>query len=455
MHLLIILMSGVGIQIAQLLLALTVLVFVHEMGHFLAARMFGIRVKKFYLFFDFLFPLPSVLNFALFKFTRGETEYGLGWFPLGGYVQIGGMVDESMDKEEMNAPPRPDDYRAKPVWQRFIVMIGGIVMNVIFGVLFYSIYLGGFQKDYIPAEEFNKYGIYAYPLAEEVGLKTGDKILAINGSMPERLDDVVSFRLLTGATVTIERDGQKLDVTLPGNLFKKVTSQQFIGMGREKLFAQSVTGGSLAEKYGMKDKDTIIAVDSIKVMNFGQFRTLLQGPYKEKFFNLYVNRGGKEVVLNVKTNEDGMLGFRPMITEDGSYKHVPYGFFKAIKYGFKDAFTTIAAQAIGFAKMFSGEVKVRDSVGGPIAMVDMFEKQWDWSHVFHMAAILSMVLAFMNFLPIPALDGGHMVMLIIEAIIRRPLSQKTQEIVQTIGVILLLGLMLFVFGNDILKKFGV
>jgi regulator of sigma E protease len=456
MTLMVMLLSGAWIKWAQLLCALSVLVFVHELGHFLAARAFGIRVKKFYLFFDFLFPLSNVLNFSLFKFTRGGTEYGIGWFPLGGYVQIGGMVDESMDEEEMNAPPRPDDYRSKPIWQRFIVMIGGIVMNLIFGVIFSTIFLGCFQKQYLTADEFNKYGIYAYPLAQQCKLQTGDKIIAINGKKPQRMEDIMSWRILVGATITVDRQGKNLDIKLPGDLYKKISSQEFIDMGRSKVYATEVISGSNASKGGLQMNDTLLAIDSTPIQCFGQFAAMLGGPYKEKTFKLSVQRKTKVIVLNMTSDKNGKLGFQRGLSVIGStYQAEDYTFFKALKYGSRDAFDAIIAQAVGFAKILSGQVKARESVGSVIAMSDYFPETWNWANLFRISALLSMVLAFMNFLPIPALDGGHMVLLLVERIMGRPLNIKTQEIIQTIGVVIILALLVFTMGNDILKKFGI
>ena len=465
------------IQAGQLLLALTILVFVHEMGHFLAARMFGVRVKKFYLFFDFLFPIPTIMNFALFKFKKGDTEYGLGWFPLGGYVQIAGMVDESDDPEEKDRAPLPSDYNQKPIWQRFIVMIGGIVMNVIFGILFYTLYLGVFDKDYLSAEAFNKHGVYTSQLAKEIGFKDGDKIVAINGVKPDRLEDIISYKMLLGGKITIERDGKESVLNMPGNLFKQVSKESpFLTPLKEKVMMDSVLRNNMAYAAGFRENDTIISIQGMPVQNFWHFKRLLFERYTTPSFTLTsmwhpetlpmmnyadstvsieVNRAGTLMSLTTKRDSAGNIGFIPATTRKDFYTMTDYTFASAFKYGTRDAFGTIVMQVMGLAKLFQGQIAARESFGGILSIGGMFTTVWDWGHFWHMTAMISMVLAFMNFLPIPALDGGHMVMLIIEGILRRPVSQKIQEYVQTVGTAILLALMVFANGNDILKKFGI
>jgi regulator of sigma E protease len=446
---------GTLIQVGQLLLSLTILVFVHELGHFLAARMFGIRVKKFYLFFDFLFPMPSVLNFALFKKKIGDTEYGLGWFPLGGYVQIGGMVDESMDEEEMNAPMRDDDYRSKPIWQRFIVMIGGIVMNVIFGVIFYTLFIGLFKKEYVPATEFNKYGVYTFPLADTIGFKMSDKILSIDGKTPVRTnEDMLSTKLYLAKTVLVEREGKEVTIDIPGKYFKRMAAEPFLAYMRNTVYVDSAIVGSEASNKGLKKNDTIVAIDSMPLLNFDQFKYHL-AQHKLKSISLTLNNNG--VLRNIQVTPDtaGTIGFMSGIASSNFYSTKKYTTSEILSYGVKDAFGIITLQIKGYAKLFSGQLPVRESVSSPIGMTKLFSKQWDWARFFLLTAIISMALAFGNLLPIPALDGGHIVILGIEAIIRKPINPKILEKIQTVGMVILLGLMAFTFGNDILKLFGI
>lgn len=445
---------GTLIQVGQLLLSLSILVFVHEMGHFLAARMFGIRVKKFYLFFDFLFPMPNVLNFALFKFKKGDTEYGLGWFPLGGYVQIGGMVDESMDEEEMNAPVRDDDYRAKPVWQRFIVMIGGIVMNVLFGVLFYILFLGFFKKEYVPVSEFNKYGLYCNPLADTIGFKNGDKIVSIDGTTAERADEDFLAKIRFANQVTVERAGTTINIPIDGKYQNRLLEEPFIGYMKNKVLIKEVIKGEIADKAGLQINDTFVLADSIKILNFEHFKNILY-TNKQKPINFIVKRDRTYVNISVTPDSSGKIGikFKPLPFE--YYNTKKYTTIEAITYGFKDAMAVIPMQLKGFAKIFKGHLSARKGLSSPIGMTDAFEKSWDWSSFFGLTAIISMALAFGNILPIPALDGGHMILLLIEGITGKPLNQKLQERIQTIGMIILLALMAFTFGNDILKKFGI
>lgn len=445
---------GTLIQVGQLLLSLTILVFVHELGHFLAARMFGIRVKKFYLFFDFLFPVPTLLNFALFKFKKGETEYGLGWFPLGGYVQIGGMVDESMDEAEMNAPMQPDDYRAKPIWQRFIVMIGGIVMNVIFGVLFYMLFLGAFKKEYIPSTSFNQYGVYTFPLADTIGFKMGDKIIRIDGKTPTRTnEDMLGTKLYLASKVLVDRDGKEVEINIPGKYFKRMANEPFLTYMHNSIFVDSLDPNREAYKMGMKVNDTLIAIDSMPILNFEQFKYYL-GTRKEKEVVITVNSNGILHDLIIKTDTQGTIGFFPIVSLEKYYQTQAYTTGEIISYGIKDAFGIITLQMKGYSKLFSGQLPVRESVSSPIGLTKLFAKQWDWSRFFLLTAIISMALAFGNILPIPALDGGHIILLGIEAIIRKPINPKVLEKIQTVGMVILLALMAFTFGNDILKLFG-
>ena len=445
---------GTLIQVGQLLLSLTILVFVHELGHFLAARMFGIRVKKFYLFFDFLFPMPSVLNFALFKFKKGDTEYGLGWFPLGGYVQIGGMVDESMDEDEMNAPIRDDDYRAKPIWQRFIVMIGGIVMNVIFGILFYMLFIGAFKKEYVPASEFNKYGVYTFPLADTIGFKMGDKIISIDGHIPVRTgEDILGSKLFLAENVVVERNGQQVNIAIPGKYFKRMAAEPFLTYKYNSIIIDSLDPNMQAYKNGIMVHDSIVAIDSTPILNFEQFKYYL-GLHKLKEITITVNNKGIQRNVSLVPDSNGTIGIFTEVSGEQFYTSKKYSVSEIVKYGIKDAFGIITLQIKGYSKLFSGQMPVRESVSSPIGMTKLFSKQWDWSRFFLLTAIISMALAFGNILPIPALDGGHIILLGIEAIIRKPINPKLLEKIQTIGMLILLALMAFTFGNDILKLFG-
>ena len=429
----------------QLILCLSLLVFIHELGHFLAARMFGIRVDKFYIFFD-------AWGKKLFSKKIGDTEYGIGWLPLGGYVKIAGMGDESMDKEQMKLEPKPDEFRSKPAWQRLIVMIGGIVMNVILGVIVYSGWIYEYKQVYLPVSEMTQ-GIYAAPLAEEMGLQTGDHIIAVNGKAPERFDDLTSLRLYFGGQYTVRRGDQVKEIHLPGDLFKRI-QEPFIYPMKEDLKVESLLAGKNAKKGGMMVGDRIESVDGSKVRNFPEFQKVLREK-KGKPIALTVEREGNLVPLTVEVDTSGLLGFSCGTDKTPYYNTKAYTISSAFKYGSKEAFTAVIVNAIGLSKIFTGDVDARESVQSPIGIARMFAPTWDWSRFWYLTALISMILAFMNFLPIPALDGGHIVFIIIEMIRRKPVSDKVLENAQVVGIVLLLLLMVFAVGNDILKGFGI
>lgn len=434
------------IMAAQLILSLTILVFVHEMGHFLAAKAFGIKVEKFYIFFD-------AWGKKLFSFKRGETEYGIGWLPLGGYVKIAGMIDESMDKEAMKKDPEPWEFRSKPAWQRLIVMIGGIVMNIILGILIYSMFLAVYSKEYLPNAELQAEGLYVYEAGEELGLETGDFIVAVNGHEVERYSDIRSPRFFFGATITVERDGKQFDLDLPGNLFKQIGDPLFDPLYQDVTFLQ-FNKDSHNEEVGLEEGDQFLAVNGEAFRNFPEFSETLEA-YADEEIEMTIMRDGAEQTVSMRVDTAGKLGIALDAKVSDVYAMQPYQLGNSLKFGFKDAVNTLVLQVLGFAKLFAGEVNPRDSVASPIGIAKLFGATWDWGRFWLMTALISMVLAFMNFLPIPALDGGHIVFLMIEIVRGKPVSEKVLEKAQMVGMILLLMLMAFAVGNDILKGFGI
>lgn len=454
------LISGGLIQAAQLFLALSILVFIHEAGHFLAAKLFKMRVNKFYLFFDFLFPLSTVLNFALFKFKKGDTEYGIGWFPLGGYVSIAGMVDETSDGEDMKKPPEPDEYRAKPRWQRFIVLIGGIVMNLLLGWLLFSFILLHYEKKYLPSSEVTE--IYPAELGKEIGLLPGDKVLQANQHSYERFSDLFGVNMFFGGTLNIDRNGKKMDVKVPSDFFKKNMKQHldvYIPMYQD-IWADSVIANGHASSAGLLNHDKLIGGafknDTNRVApfrNFYEFKDFLQVAKKDKMAFIHIKREGAEKVFPVNIDTSGRIGVEVAYNDSAYYKYKKYEFLPALLYAAQGAKKTIVVQTLSFGKMFSGQVSTRE-ISGPIGMARMLPKVWDWRNFWGFTALISIVLAFMNLLPIPVLDGGHIVILLIEGIIGRPLSVKTMERIQTVGTVIVFALMIFAFGNDIFKLFG-
>lgn len=441
-------MTGL-IMAAQLIMGLSILVTLHELGHFLAARAFGIKVEKFYLFFD-------AWGVKLFSFTRGETEYGIGWLPLGGYVKIAGMIDESLDTSQLATEPQPWEFRAKPAWQRLIVMIAGVTMNVILGVAIFSATLLNYKKDYLPIAEVNRNeGIYAYKLGRDLGLQNGDKIVAINGKSFERFDDLISTRVLFGATLTVERNGQQLEVTVPDNFYRTINASgpsTFIGAGNIYYEVTNVVDSFPAKQAGVKVGDKIKSLDGQPIVDGNQLIDYVS-KLKGKQITLGIERDKQQVTITSNIDKDGKLGimYNPSPIINPVYKNVPYTVSTAVAFGWSDAIEALVSNAKGLRKIFTGEEKATDSVQGPIGIAQIYGGKWNWPRFWAITGLLSMVLAFMNILPIPALDGGHVVFLCIESITRKKLSDKFMERAQIVGMVLLLALMAFAVGNDVWK----
>lgn len=437
-------MTGL-IMAAQLILGLSILVSLHELGHFLAARAFGIKVEKFYLFFD-------AWGVKLFSFKKGDTEYGIGWLPLGGYVKIAGMIDESMDKEQMAQEPQSWEFRSKPAWQRLIVMVGGVTMNLILGIAIFSFSLKYFTEKYLTISEVNKNGgIYAYELGREAGLQTGDKILAIDGETFERFDELLSTRILFGATLQIERNQQVIDVIIPKNFYKQITKKgrgHFIGSEFPNFKIDSVISGLSAAEAGIKKGDLIVKAGTDTIIHWGDLREKIVENAGKKI-NLGIMRDGAYLFVETAVDTNGTIG----IASENTLALADYTFLNSIRYGTSDAMEALTSNAKGFAKLFTGEEKASDSLQGPIGIAKIYGGIWDWRRFWGITGLLSMVLAFMNILPIPALDGGHVIFLSIEAITRKKFSDKFMEKVQIGGMVILLAITAFSIGNDVWKNF--
>ena len=428
----------------QLILSLAILVTLHEFGHFITARMFGIRVEKFYLFFD-------AWGVKLFKFKKGDTEYGIGWLPLGGYVKIAGMIDESMDKEQMDKPAEEWEFRSKPAWQRLIVMLGGVTVNVILGIAIFTMNIAVFEKQYLPIDEINKDGVYVYETGKQIGFESGDKIIAVNDQKIERFNDATSIGILFGAKVTIERNGKTIDIQVPDTIYKsfKRTHRHIYGIENFVAQVDSLLQGGNAQKGGLLVGDEIIAINNIPTQSYGSLVETLP-KYKNDTVNFLVKRAAVTDTLSIVVDSLGKIGFYNRFPE---MKLDDYSFAQAIKYGTADAMETMVVNIKGLGKVFNGEEKATESVQGPIAIATMFGPVWDWKRFWKLTGMLSMILAFMNVLPIPALDGGHAMFTIYEMVARRKPSDKFMEYAQMTGMIILLALMVFVFGNDIYQKF--
>lgn len=433
------------IMVAQLILGLSILVLLHELGHYLTARMFGIRVEKFYLFFD-------AWGVKLFKYTYKGTEYGIGWLPLGGYVKIAGMIDESMDKEQMKQPVQPWEFRAKPAWQRLIVMIGGVTVNLVLGVILFTIVILAFEKKYVPMSALDK-GIYAYDLGRKAGFQTGDKILSINGENIVRYKDAASPMLILGAEIKVERDGQVRTIQVNDEFygeFKKSKDKKMFEPYIADCTLDSILPGRPAAKAGMLKNDRPLAInDSILIDAWGTFNENIK-KNANKQLKLTVLRNAEKIELAITPDSLGLIG---AVSVDPKLATMSYTFSQAVKYGWKDAMDMLVLNVKGMGKIFSGEEKATESVSGPIGIAQIYGGIWDWHKFWYITGLLSLILAFMNILPIPALDGGHVIFLVIEAVTGKTFSDKFMENVQMVGMVLILGLMAFSFGVDIFKLF--
>ena len=458
------------IMAGQLILGLSILVTLHEFGHFITAKWFKMRVEKFYLFFDFLFPVPTVLNFALFKKKVGDTEYGLGWFPLGGYVSIAGMIDETQDAETLAKDPEPWEFRAKPAYQRLIVMLGGVIVNVITGVVIFICLTYSNGNNFISKEELNKNGIVALDLANQIGLKTGDRIIQVNGADYHSLSDLRSSDVLLGenSSYTVLRGNQQIEIKIPSNFIEKLSDKKagFIEpiaafkvaevatpnppSSLDKLFGKKSEEMLPAFAAGLKVGDQITAVNGNPIQFYHEMKEIVQ---KEagRPIRVAILRGNQPDTLDMVVSKSGQIGFFPELLIKVS--HQEYSLGESMGIGTSRAFSVITDNIRGFKKIATGDVSASKALSGPIGIAQMFGGVWDWTRFWMLTGLLSMALAFMNILPIPALDGGHAVFLIYEMITGKPASIKVLERAQQVGMLILLALMAYTFGNDIFKAF--
>ncbi len=432
-------------MVGQLILGLSILVILHELGHFLAARAFNIKVEKFYLFFD-------AWNVSLFKFTYKDVEYGMGWLPLGGYVKIAGMIDESMDTEQMAGPPQPWEFRSKPAWQRLIVMLGGVTVNIILGIIIFWVLTIKYGESYIPNSEA-RYGIVPGTIGVKIGLRPGDQIIAVNGHKVAYYEDLISSKVLMGNSVlTVLRGHQTMNIQVPPTILNDISDQgidEFIGsLPRFKFAVDSVQPGSGAAKAGLMKGDSVVLINNQPVTFFDEFQKQIIAD-KGKQVQLTVKRKGQPVQLAAQINDKGQLGFYP--TYDFKRKKLTFGFFGSLPVGASKAWGMFSDNAKGLGKIFTGQVKPQKALSSPIGIAILFGSHIDWLRFWSLVGLLSMALALMNLLPIPALDGGHALFLIIEMIKGKPLSDRFLERAQVVGFVVLITLMVFVFGNDIVK----
>lgn len=442
--------NAVGLQAGQLILSLSILVILHELGHFIPAKIFGCRVEKFYLFFD-----PW---FSLVKKKIGNTIYGIGWLPLGGYVKIAGMIDESMDKEQLKQPAQEWEFRSKPAWQRLIIMIGGVTVNVLLAFFIYSMILFKWGETKLPMQSLTNGVWIVDTVVNEVGLKNGDKILAVNDE-PVQYFDKINASLMLGDHMTIERNGEKIDLAIPTNFIEKIVEKgrrSILLMPRVPCIVGEIGEGTAAATSGLKVGDRIVGVDSTEIRFFDQVKPTILNKAGDSIV-LTVLREGQTISIPTKINADTSIGFFPTILsmdemeKEGMYafEHRSYSFFASFPAGVRKANEKLADYVSQFKKILNPSTGAYKGLGGFKSMGSIFPKyEWDWEAFWNITAFFSIVLAFMNLLPIPALDGGHVIFTIYEMITGRKPNEKFLEYAQIVGMVLLFGLMIYANAND-------
>lgn len=445
---------GFLITAGQLILSLSILIVLHELGHFIPAKLFGTRVEKFYLFFD-----PY---FSLFKFKKGETEYGIGWLPLGGYVKISGMIDESMDREQMKQPPQPYEFRSKKAWQRLIIMLGGVTVNFLLGFFIWGLVFFGYGTEYLPAENAT-YGLYADSLGVEMGLQNGDKILKIDNTNFTKFNDKELLReivLNDAKNIVVDRNGSNVNIPIDpkfiGLLSSSSTKDKSLFWLQFPFIIESVEDGP-AKKAGLLADDQVIAIDgktSPYYVNFQKAMIDYKRAKRTNPLNMTVIRNKQDTLPILVTPKNGLINVYAYSADNYfKFKSEKYGLGEAMVMGTKKGVSFLGDQIKAFGQMFRGKIKASESLGGFGSIGKMFGDEWDWQRFWTMTAILSLILAFMNLLPIPALDGGHVMFLLWEIITGRKPSDRFMEIATIIGFVIVIGLVLFANGMDIFRAF--
>ncbi len=443
------------IKASQFILSLSLLIVLHELGHFIPAKLFKTKVEKFYLFFDY--------KFSLFKKKVGETVYGIGWIPLGGYVKIAGMIDESMDTEQMKEEPKPWEFRSKPAWQRLIIMLGGVFVNFVLAWLVYIFIMFVYGEKYLPNDTV-KDGIWVQDsLAMNLGLQTGDKILKVDGKKVEKFDDL-PIEFINGNNFEIERNGQLIQKDIPidfiAKLIDKDKGDRNFMLPRYPFAIGNIPEDSPNANSGLQTKDIITSIDGIAIKYFDEAKAVLKSKSGQAI-ELTVNRVGSSQKIPVKVSEDGTLGLflgelkMRDLEKLGYYKlaEKKYSFAEAIPAGSKKTWNTFTGYLKQLKKIFNPKTGAYKGVGGFKAIMDVFPPTWSWESFWKITAYLSLMLGVMNLLPIPALDGGHVVFTLWEMITGKKPGDKFLEYAQMVGFILLLTLLVFANGNDIFKAF--
>ena len=441
------------IKVFQFILSLSLIIVLHELGHYLPAKYFKIKVEKFYLFFD--------INFSLFKKKIGETEWGIGWLPLGGYVKIAGMIDESMDKEQMSKPPEPWEFRSKPTWQRLIIMLGGVTVNFILAIIIYIGLAYAYGSSSVSLDSINDGFEINNPILLESGFKTGDKILSFNGN---KLNTISELRksIVSAKTYEIERDGNILEISLPIDFLGKFSSidNPTLFELRTPFIIQNVAEESLNKDYDIQQGDMIVSLNGKEIKYADQLIPLLE-ENANRTIEVELLRDSFKIQKTLNVNEDGKLGFMTGATVkdmiDLGYLELTvnsYSMVESIGVGTNNFISFFGFYLEQFAAIFNPSTGAYKGLGGFLAIGNIFPGSWDWQSFWDRTAILSVMLGVLNLLPIPALDGGHAMFLVYEMVSGRKPSDKFLETVQIIGFIILLSLVIFANGNDIYKLFN-
>lgn len=444
----------IAIKVTQFILSLSLLIVLHELGHFIPAKLFKTKVEKFYLFFDY--------KFSLFKKKVGETVYGIGWIPLGGYVKIAGMIDESMDKEQLQQEPQPWEFRTKPAWQRLIIMLGGVFVNFVLGIFIYIMLMYSYGENYLPNASV-KDGVFVQDsLAMSLGLQNGDKIISVDGEPVKKFFDI-TIAFINGNEFTIERNGERIKKELPVDFIAKLMDAGGKDAGpivspRYPFYAAEFTKESVNKNSGIQKRDLIVSVDSIPVRYFDEVRTVLM-ERKNQTVNVGVKRGDELLSFPLAVDNNGKFGLYPArlklseMSQLGYYElaNVEYSFAEAIPAGWDRSKKTLTDLVKQIKKIVNPETGAYKGLGGFISIGSIFPAEWSGQAFWNITAFLSIMLGFMNLLPIPALDGGHVVFTLWEMITRRKPSDKFLEYAQIVGFVILLTLLVYANGNDIFR----
>ena len=442
---------GVIIQIGQLLLSLSILVILHELGHFLFARLFKTRVEKFYLFFD-----PW---FSLFKLKRGETEYGIGWLPLGGYVKISGMIDESMDREQMKQPPQPWEFRSKPTGQRLLIMLGGVIVNLILGFLIYSAVLYVWGEKYLPNKNLTD-GIWCVdPIARDIGFRNGDKIISINGIEPNRFEDIYR-EIIFGGTVKVLRDNQVDSFLVPEDFIGSLVKERNVMLfyPRVPFIIREIPDTSINAAAGLKPRDQVLGINGIPIRYYDEYLSIVDTLPPGRI-TLEVLRNDTRLPVEVSLSDNRKIEVLSIIPDFDELEKLnlykleitKFNIISAFPAGFKLARERLSFYIKQFKLIFDFKTGAYKGLGGFGTIGGLFPRTWEWQSFWEITAFLSLILAFMNVLPIPALDGGHVTFLLYEMVTRRKPSEKFLEYAQIVGMVIIFGLLIFANTNDILR----